>query len=72
MEQDQQQEKSQQQKLKTGATAPITNDSGEASGMETLVNAEKEGEGVANSHGLVGSQARGEEYISAGEFVHAY
>ena len=70
MEQGEQQEKSHQRKLKTGEAASITNDSGEGSGTETLANAEKEGEGVANSHGLVGSnQTRGEEYISAGELT---
>ena len=72
MEQGEQQEKSQQRRMKTGAASPITNDSGEGSGMETLDNAEKEGEEITNNHGLVGNQARGEEYISAGELAHAW
>ena len=72
MEQVEKQEKFQQQKLKTGAVPPSNNDSGEGNGTETLANAEKEGEGAANGHGLVGNQARGEEYISAGKLERAY
>lgn len=68
MEQEEQQEKPQQGKLKTGAASPITNGPREGSELEAGADAEKEGGGETNSNELVRNQARGGEYISAGEY----